>query len=209
MNDQKRRVCPVERSDGLDNKLRKWIQSPQKILHPYVRDKMTVLDVGCGPGFFSIEMAKMVGETGRVIACDLQSGMLQKLKTKITGTILEERIVLHPCRADKIDWKDPVDFVLAFYVVHEMPDLTSFFNDIKNILKPDGSMLLVEPPFLVSAKNFAKTVKCAQAVGFNHVGHPQIFLGRTALLLMERSSCNNAGNKFETATLSTNGGMPS
>jgi len=44
---------------------------------------MIALDVGCGPGYFSLDMARMVGKTGHVIACDLQQGMLQKLKEKI------------------------------------------------------------------------------------------------------------------------------
>nr|CBH38630.1 hypothetical protein BSM_21070 [uncultured archaeon] len=44
---------------------------------------MTALDLGCGPGFFSVEMAIMVGEYGLVIATDLQEGLLQKLKNKI------------------------------------------------------------------------------------------------------------------------------
>jgi ubiquinone/menaquinone biosynthesis C-methylase UbiE len=39
---------------------------------------MTVLDIGCGPGFFTIDMARMVGDSGRVIAADLQAAMLQK-----------------------------------------------------------------------------------------------------------------------------------
>jgi ubiquinone/menaquinone biosynthesis C-methylase UbiE len=53
---------------------------------------MTVLDLGCGPGFFSIAMAQMTGASGRVIAVDLQSGMLQKLNAKIQGTELESAI---------------------------------------------------------------------------------------------------------------------
>jgi ubiquinone/menaquinone biosynthesis C-methylase UbiE len=69
-------VCPVERAGSLDSKIRRWLQNPQKILVPYVREEMTVLDIGCGPGLFSVEMARMVGKSGRVIAVDLQEGML-------------------------------------------------------------------------------------------------------------------------------------
>jgi ubiquinone/menaquinone biosynthesis C-methylase UbiE len=96
------RVCPVERAGGLDNRLRRLIQNPARILKPYIRQGMTVLDLGCGPGFFSIEMAKMVNESGKVIAADLQEGMLEKLKKKIAGTDLETRIKLHKCGQKKI-----------------------------------------------------------------------------------------------------------
>ncbi|MCX6138897.1 MAG: methyltransferase domain-containing protein, partial [Ignavibacteriales bacterium] len=77
MDSERNRVCPVEYANSLDSKIRKWLQNPKKILAPYVQEGMTVLDIGCGPGFFSIEMAKMVGKTGKVISADLQEGMLQ------------------------------------------------------------------------------------------------------------------------------------
>ena len=44
---------------------------------------MTALDVGCGPGFFTLDMARLVGESGQVIAADLQEGMLQIVRDKI------------------------------------------------------------------------------------------------------------------------------
>ena len=74
MRDRSKRVCPVEIAGHLDNRIRRWVQNPQKILEPYVEEGMVVLDIGCGPGFFSIDMAKMVGRSGRVIAADLQEG---------------------------------------------------------------------------------------------------------------------------------------
>jgi len=86
MTNRPGRICPVERAGSLDSKFRRWLQNPRKILGPYVEEGMTVLDIGCGPGFFSIEMAQMVGPAGRVIACDLQGGMLQKVRDKTQGT---------------------------------------------------------------------------------------------------------------------------
>ena len=91
MSNRRNRVCPVERAGSLDNRIRRWLQNPRKILEPYIKEGMTVLDVGCGPGFFSIEIAQLVGKSGRVIAADLQEGMLQKLRDKIRGTELEEQ----------------------------------------------------------------------------------------------------------------------
>jgi len=65
-------VCPVEKAGILDNRLRRLVQDPKIILKPYLKEGMIALDVGCGPGYFSLDMARMVGKTGRVIACDLQ-----------------------------------------------------------------------------------------------------------------------------------------
>ena len=52
-NDRSNRVCPVERAGILDHGIRRWLQDPQKILRPYIEEGMTVLDIGCGPGFTS------------------------------------------------------------------------------------------------------------------------------------------------------------
>ena len=77
------RVCPVERAGTLDSTFRRWLQNPEKILRPYLREGMTAVDLGCGPGFFTVDMAIIVGDTGRVIGSDLQEGMLRKLADKI------------------------------------------------------------------------------------------------------------------------------
>ncbi len=182
MDTGKNRVCPVAIAGGLDNRFRRWIQNPQKILRPYIKEGMTVLDIGCGPGFFSIEIAQMVGKAGRVIASDLQEGMLRKIKDKIHGTELEERILLHQCRKDSIGISEQVDFVLAFYMIHELPDQKRFFDEISNILRTDGQFLMAEPPFHVSRKAFEETVGTARSAGFTPVERPKIFLSKAVLL---------------------------
>jgi ubiquinone/menaquinone biosynthesis C-methylase UbiE len=182
MSDAKNRICPVERAGGLDNGIRRWLQNPRKILAPYVDRGMTVLDVGCGPGFFSIELARMVGESGRVIASDLQEGMLRKLQDKIEGTELEKRIVPHKCEQDKIGVAEKVDFVLAFYMVHEIPDQGAFFKEIASILKPDGRIFLAEPSFHVSKKAFEETIRKAGDAGLTPVERPRVFFSRAVVL---------------------------
>jgi ubiquinone/menaquinone biosynthesis C-methylase UbiE len=182
VSDRKHRVCPVERAGGLDSRIRRWIQNPQKILGAYIEEGMTVLDVGCGPGFFSIEMAKMVGETGRVIAADLQDGMLEKLRDKIKGTELEGRIGLHKCEEDKTGVCENVDFILLFYVAHEVPNIEEFFNEMLTILKPNGQILIVEPPFRVSKTEFEDTIRVARDAGLTEVERPKVFFSKTAIL---------------------------
>lgn len=176
------RVCPVENAGSLDNKIRRWVQNPRKILKPCIQEGMTVLDVGCGPGFFSIEMAKLVGESGRVIAADLQDGMLQKIKNKIRGTALEKRITLHRCKKDRIGVSETVDFVLVFYMLHEVPNPEDFLNEIRLMLKPNGLIFIVEPPFHVSKSAFETMIREAANAGFELVERPKVFLSKTAVL---------------------------
>ncbi len=181
-NDRNNHVCPVERAGLLDHRIRRWLQDPRKILGPYIEEGMTVLDIGCGPGFFSLDLAHMVGRSGRVIASDLQEGMIEKLRNKIRGTELEERITLHQCEADKVGVSGKVDFVLAFYMVHEVPNPKKFFEEIKSVLKLDGQMLIVEPPFRVSKKAFQETIQKARDAGLKPAEGPKVPLSKSVIL---------------------------
>ena len=175
-------VCPVEHAGGLDSGIRKMLQRPKKILGNYAREGMTVLDLGCGPGFFSVELAEMVGASGKVIAVDLQEGMLRKLENKIRGTEIEKRIKLHKCDKDKIGITEKVDLVLAFYMFHEVPDQKKFLEEIKSILKPNGEVFMVEPKFFhVSRQAFEDTVKVAKEVGFRPIERPKVFLSQAVV----------------------------
>jgi ubiquinone/menaquinone biosynthesis C-methylase UbiE len=177
------RVCPVESAGSLDNRLRRWVQNPRTILKPYIREGMTVVDVGCGPGFFTIEVADMVGKPGTVIACDIQDGMLKKLRDKIQGTELDQRIKLHRSKDGSIGVSAEADFVLAFYMVHEVPDQDRFLAEVKSMLKPSGQLLIVEPKYFhVSKQAFDQTMRKAEAMGFRVVAEPRIFFSRSAVL---------------------------
>ncbi|MBF0572621.1 MAG: class I SAM-dependent methyltransferase, partial [Desulfamplus sp.] len=125
---------------------------------------------------------QLVGSTGRVIAVDLQQGMLDRIRGKIKGTEIEERIVLHKCTKNSIGISDKVDFVLLFYMVHELPDKDSFFSEIASIMKPTAQALIVEPPFHVSKSAFELSLIKAQAAGLKLSQCPKLFLNKTAIL---------------------------
>jgi ubiquinone/menaquinone biosynthesis C-methylase UbiE len=177
------RVCPVALANSLDNRLRRWLQDPRRILSPFVKEGMTALDVGCGPGFFTIELARLVGRSGRVIAADLQDGMLQRLAAKIRGTELEERIHLVTCDARSINVSEPIDFGLAFWMVHEVPDKALFFGQLKAIAKRTTQILVVEPKlFHVSRSEFEKTMGIAEDSGFIRMAGPRLLVSWSAVL---------------------------
>ncbi|HPN36953.1 MAG TPA: methyltransferase domain-containing protein [Melioribacteraceae bacterium] len=176
-------VCPVELSGSLDNKLRKIFQNPKKILNGFLREGIKVADIGCGPGFFTIEIAKIVGNNGKVYAVDLQEGMLQKVKAKIKDTELQNIVVPIKCAEDKIEIPEEVDFMLAFFMVHEVPDKLKFFTQLKSCLKKRGKFLIVEPKhFHVSVADFEITLSYAKQAGFNISSGIKMFLTQSAVL---------------------------
>ena len=124
----------------------------------------------------------MVGRSGKVIAADLQQGMLEILGKKLQGSGLEERVQLHKCGKDRLGVKERVDFVLAFYMVHEVPDQSKFLEEVRSILRPGGKMFLVEPKFHVSKKGFELTLKNARNAGFRPIGTKRVLFSRAVLL---------------------------
>ena len=147
-------VCSWRIGFFLDNALRRMVHDPEKILGGLVGPGQTAVDVGCGPGFFSIPLAQRVGVTGAVIAADLQPEMLEKVRQRANRAGLNGQLCLHRCQPERMGIEMQADFALAFYMVHEVPDAASFLAEIHSLLKPGGRFLLVEPKFHVSARAF-------------------------------------------------------
>jgi ubiquinone/menaquinone biosynthesis C-methylase UbiE len=175
-------VCPSDFAGSLDNSFRRWLQNPEKILTPHIRKGMTVLDLGCGPGVFTTEIAKLVGESGRVIAADLQDGMLEIVKAKLKGTESEQRVQLHKCDTNFIGLSEKTDFILAFWMVHEVPDHMRLFGELKTILKPGGQLYIIEPRWHVTGKAFDTMSGFLLSSGFEIMARPRVFFSRSLIL---------------------------
>lgn len=179
------RVCPASHAGFLSTPLRRLVTNPRRILGSLVRPGDVVLDLGCGPGFFTVPLAEMVGERGRVIAVDLQPEMLEKLCDRIQASPLQSRIVIHQCEPHTIGPTEPADLAVALYVLHEVPDPDRFLGEVHDALKPGGQLLLIEPKGHVSAPNFEETLAQAAKVGFRVVSRPRVVFGRAALLVRD------------------------
>jgi ubiquinone/menaquinone biosynthesis C-methylase UbiE len=182
------RVCPVWVGYLLLNPLRKLFQNPLKILGPHVHEDMTVLDIGCAMGFFSLPLACLVGSTGRVICVDLQERMLRQLERRAQKAGLAERIQTHLCSKNSLGLEGLdgiVDFALAFAVVHEVPDAASLFSEIHRALKPSVRVLMAEPKKRVSERAFNLSLSAAEQNGFDIIERPRI-PGSHAVLLSRK-----------------------
>ncbi len=155
------------------NPLRKIGENPKKILAPLVEPGMTAVDLGCAMGFFSLPLARMVGDDGRVVCVDLQRRMLSTLERRARRRGLDHIIETRECAEDDLGLDDLLgraDLVLAVHVVHEVPDPERFLAACRAVLRPFGRLLVIEPKGHVSAEDFERTVQLAHKVGFMDCG---------------------------------------
>jgi ubiquinone/menaquinone biosynthesis C-methylase UbiE len=109
-----------------------------------LRDGSRVADVGAGPGFFAVPMARAVGETGRVFAVDIDEKVLERLRARIREATLNNIEVIH---GDPRDPKLPADSLDAALIVdayHEMTEHEAMLIGVRRALKPGGRLVIIE-----------------------------------------------------------------
>ncbi|KAA5546338.1 class I SAM-dependent methyltransferase [Roseiconus nitratireducens] len=107
-------------------------------------DGMVVCDLGCGNGYWTLPMARKVGEDGRVYAVDIQREMLQKLRQRADRYNLKNiQPVLGTVDDPKLP-EDTLDLLLMVDVYHEFSHPQSMLWEIRRALKPTGVIALLE-----------------------------------------------------------------
>lgn len=179
------RVCPWWIGYLLVSPVRRLMQDPAPILSPYVQEGMIVLEPGPGMGFFTLELARRVGASGRVVAVDIQPKMLDRLKRRAAKAGLAERVEVRLVQPDSMrltDLAGRVDFALAFAMVHELPADAPFFREVAEALKPGALLLLAEPPGHVKPARFEAEIEAAAQAGLALERRPSIRRSHAALL---------------------------
>lgn len=169
MENDKRHVCPWWIGYLLACPIRKYFQNPETILKPYIKEGITCMDIGSAMGFFSLPMAQLVGENGKVICVDLQQKMIDVLIKRAKKKGLDNRIETRVCTTGSLlidDLKDKIDFALASAVMHETGDQKKIFAQVYNTLKNGSVMFVAEPAGHVTEEAFNKTVAFAVEAGF-------------------------------------------
>ena len=180
-----RRVCPWWLGYLLASPLRRLVYDPRKVLAPYVREGMTVLEPGPGMGFFTLELARLVGPSGRVVAVDIQPRMLAGLERRVRLAGLAQRVearLASPNTLGLADLTATVDFTLAFALVHELPAVEAFFAEVAQASKPGAGLLFAEPAGHVKPADFEAELRAATQAGFAMAARPVIRRSQAAFL---------------------------
>ena len=175
-------LCPWWFAYTFDNPVRRVLHRPDRVLGAYVKEGMTVVDIGCGIGHFSVGMARLVGANGKVLSVDLQQKMLDRVDRRARSANVADRISLQLCVPGDIGVKGQADFVLTFWMVHEVHDAEAMFGQIYAILKDGGKWLLAEPRLHIALSSFERTVSTAVSCGFSIIERPSVTMSYAVVL---------------------------
>lgn len=159
------RTCPWWLCFTFDNPIRAFIQNPRKIVSRFVSPDSAVLDIGPGKGYFTIPMAEMTRQKGRVVALDIQKEMLNSLAKKAEKKGLRN-VETKLYDGERFGIDETFDFALLFWMFHEVRNKENFLKELRNVCKKDAKLLLVEPMFHVSKKGFQEAVRLFSGNGF-------------------------------------------
>lgn len=179
-------ICPWWFAYTFDNPLRKIFHQPKTLFASHVFPGMSAADIGCGMGYFTIGLAKMVGKAGTVYAVDIQEKMLRTVRKRAQKKNLSDIIRTRLVNSKEMTLPEPVDFALAFWMVHEVPDIHRLMKQINRMLKPDGLFVIAEPKFHVSMKQFNREISIAKANCLEAMATPEISLSVSAILRKQK-----------------------
>ena len=112
------------------------------------------MDIGPGKGFFTAALCHLIAESGRVIAADIQQPMLDGLVRRARRQGLAARLETHLSTPEDSGIASRADFILAFWMVHEVPCHNQLFEQVAHLLKPAGTFLVAEPYLHVTSEPF-------------------------------------------------------
>jgi ubiquinone/menaquinone biosynthesis C-methylase UbiE len=121
------------------DKLYSLLVNPYRLLYVAgIRAKQRVLEVGCGPGFFTIPVAKIVGKKGSVYALDINPIAVQTVRRKVKENCLNNvKVLLADARKSRLQ-DNSFDVAFLFGVLHDFPDVGAVMREMHRVLKAKG-----------------------------------------------------------------------
>ena len=145
-NYQQPRPMPHQWGRLLDHPLRLRYRQPVETLTDLgFAPAMTVLDLGCGTGLFTVAMAQMVGEEGRVHAVEMQKPLLGQAQARAQALGLQARIHFHHCGAYQLPIEtSSIDLAVVIATLSQIPNKAAALTELRRVLKPGARLAISE-----------------------------------------------------------------
>ncbi len=118
---------------------------PHELLRSFgLRKGDIVADIGCGPGFFTIPAAEIVGPDGKVYAADVQSEMIAAIMMRVADLDIHHVEILKTSETDVALPENGVHLVWLAFVLHEMDQRAVYLYRLRRSLRPDGRIVILE-----------------------------------------------------------------
>lgn len=171
-NHRRPRPMPHQFSGLLDHPWRRSYRDPVETLGLFgFSPGMVVLDLGCGTGLFTAEMARMVGATGTIHAVDLQQPLLDVAQQRIETAGVSAQVHFHHAAAYQLPLEpNSVDLAIVIATLPQIPDRLRALREVRRVLKPEGRLAISEElpdPAYVPPRS---TRQWAEAAGFRYGG---------------------------------------
>jgi ubiquinone/menaquinone biosynthesis C-methylase UbiE len=139
------RTMSVEGAPWLDRREREDEENPDLALRLLrIRKGAIVADIGAGSGYITIRMAKLVGPMGKVYASDIQTGMLTLLQQNVARAKVDNVVPVLGAIDDPKLPAGSIDLAIMVDVYHEFSEPQRMLQRIREALKPDGRLVLLE-----------------------------------------------------------------
>ena len=171
---------PAKDALSLLNPLRGWIQPIAPVLRAFrIAEGHTVLELGPGPGYLTVEASRAVGTAGRVICVDVQPSMLSILAERLReARATNARLVAGD--AVRLPLADGcVDEAFLVTVLGEIPDRPRALAELRRVMKPGGVLSVMETLTDCDYQLEASVRDLCRAHGFDEIDHERRRLGYT------------------------------
>lgn len=157
----------------LDSNIRRAMQPPAALIRRSgIQPGMRVLEIGCGSGAYTLEIARAVGATGKVVALDIQPGMLEQLKNKLTRSENTDIRNVEPLLASACQLpfqNGSFDAAFMITVLQEIPDKWRALAEVRRTLRPGGIVAVTEWLFDPDYPLKQTTLRLLKEAGFGNI----------------------------------------